>query len=79
MYDALIVWIGALWLVRRERMQYPIGWASIAVYACSEVVSAGFRLNGIVLLGGLNLVQIIALVTLIVSRDRVIIQEHNKI
>ena len=79
MYDALIVWIGALWLLRRERMQYPIGWASIAVYVCSEFVSAGFRLNGIVLAGGLHLVQIIALVTLIVARERVIIQEQNQI
>jgi hypothetical protein len=79
MYDALIVWIGAQWLLRRERMQYPIGWASIAVYVCSEFVSAGFRLNGIVLAGGLHLVQIIALCTLIVARERVIIQEQNQI
>ena len=77
-YEALIVWIGALWLAKRQRASESIGWAAISVFAAQELLCGGVRLNGWVIGGGLHITQLVGLVTLIVARERVIMTNHKQ-
>jgi hypothetical protein len=77
-YEALIVWVGALWLVQRQRAGESIGWAAISVFAAQELLCGGFRLNGWVIGGGLHITQLVGLVTLIVAHERVIMTNHKQ-
>jgi hypothetical protein len=77
-YEALIVWVGALWLAQRQRAGESIGWAAISVFAAQELLCGGFRLNGWVIGGGLHITQLVGLVTLIVAHERVIMTNHKQ-
>lgn len=78
-YQTCIVWVGALWLLQRERTGLPIGWAGVLVYAVCMLITGGFTENGIVMAGGLHVVQVGALCALFISYQRVMMhgQKHN--
>jgi prolipoprotein diacylglyceryltransferase len=78
-YEAVIVWVGAVWLFMRERSGLSVTWESMVIYALCVLITGGLYQDGVVMAGGLHVVQVVALFTLFVCLQRVMMQaqKHN--
>lgn len=77
LYEMSLYLLGFGWCWWVERYRLPGGWWHVAaVFALNVLITAGFREQVVVLAGGVVLSQIIALVVLIVSIERVMMMKH---